>query len=397
MLTAMGAEVIKVEEPVGGDYLRAMPPAGPRGNIFFERLHRGQRSLAVDIRDARGRQVVMGLAARADVLLEGFRPGVMERLGLGYDALSEANPRLIYCSLTAYGQADRAGDADRRAAAHDLNIVALSGLLSYMKDRSGWPMAPPLQLADVAAGGMLAVTAVLAALIERWRTGRGQRLDVAMLDGLRILGVLQRTEGAVIGCHPAREDLPLAGNLACYNVYRTAEGGAVALGALEPKFWSAFCEGVGRPDWVARQFAPAPAQQALMAEVAAVFAARTRRDWEEFAGRCDCCLTPVLEPGEAETHPLTEGRPPDDVFPVATRPGKAAVKGIGGIGAAATMAASSEVSRDAAPELGQDTVAILQELGYPDENIRAWAEAGIIRAGRPRLSGRSDLAEPHQS
>ncbi|MHB8945563.1 MAG: CaiB/BaiF CoA transferase family protein, partial [Bacillota bacterium] len=242
MLTAMGALVVKVEEPSAGDYMRSMPPFGSRGNVYFEHLHRGQRSLAVDLRDARGREVLTALAIEADVILESFRPGVMARLGLGYDALTAANPRLIYCSLTAYGQPGEKSDADRSEAGHDLNIMALSGLLGYLTDGTGRVLPPPLPLADVAGGGMLAVTAILAALVERSRTGRGRRLDVAMLDGLRLLGVLQRVEGAASGHYPAHEELPLAGNLACYNVYLTADGGAMALGALEPKFWAAFCQ-----------------------------------------------------------------------------------------------------------------------------------------------------------
>ncbi len=383
MLTAMGADVVKVEEPSVGDYLRAMPPTGPRGNLYFEHLHRGQRSLAADLRDARGREVMTALAARADVLVESFRPGVMARLGLGYDALSAVNPRLVYCSLTAYGQGgqrgqvgqegqrgrDSPGDATRRAAGHDLNIMALSGLLSYLTDRSGRPLAPPLQLADVAAGGLFAVAAVLAALVERSRTGRGRRLDVAMLDGLRVLGVLQRVEGAATGRYPARDDLPLAGNLTCYNVYATADGGAMALGALEPKFWAAFCEGLGHPEWVPRQFEPSRGQAELTAEVAGVFTARTRAEWEEFARRHDCCLSPVLSPAEAVAHPLAAGRPAGDAFPVATDPPSGVEEG---------LSAAPDGLRPA-PELGGDTADILRELGYSDENIGAWAEAGVVR------------------
>lgn len=395
MLTAMGADVVKVEEPSTGDYMRSMPPFGPRGNVYFEHLHRGQRSLAVDLRDARGRDILTALAVDSDVLLESFRPGVMDRLGLGQAALARVNPRLVCCSLTAYGQpADGTGrssdgsgrpsgaaptdEPDRLAAGHDLNIMALSGLLSYLTDGAGRVLPPPLQLADVAAGGMLAVTAILGALVERSRTGRGRRLDVAMLDGLRVLGVLQRVEGAATGRYPAHQDLPLAGNLACYNVYNTADGGAMALGALEPKFWAAFCAAVGRPDWVARQFEPPPSQATLIGEVAALFALRPRAAWEEFGRRADSCLAPVLSPAEAVVHPLTHGRPLDDAFPVAMDPA-------GGAEAAASTTPGGLADAPAvAPALGHDTAPVLRALGYSDETIKALADVGVVRLGEER-------------
>ncbi len=181
MLTSLGADVIKVEEPTVGDYLRGMPPLGPLGNVYFQHLHRGQRSLAVDLKTDAGRAILVALVGRADVLLESYRPGVMERLGLDYEALAGTNPGLIYCSLTGLGQ----GPGPRQAAVHDLNILGLSGLLAYLTDASGRPLPPPVQLADVAAGGMLTVVAVLAALVARGRTGRGVCLDVALrrVDG----------------------------------------------------------------------------------------------------------------------------------------------------------------------------------------------------------------------
>jgi crotonobetainyl-CoA:carnitine CoA-transferase CaiB-like acyl-CoA transferase len=357
----MGADVVKVEEPTTGDYLRGMPPLGPRGNLYFEHLHRSQRSLAVDLKDPRGREVLMALAWRADVLLEGFRPGVMNRLGLGFDELAGANPGLIYCSLTAFGQ----GPGPRQTAAHDLNILGLSGLLAYLTDGAGRTLPPPIQLADVAGGGLLAVVAVLGALVARGRTGRGCHLDVAMLDGLRIIGVLQRAEGAGSGRYPGPDGLPLAGNLACYNVYSTADGGTMALGALEPKFWAAFCAGVERPAWVDRQFGPSAQQRAMTAEVAAVFAARTRTEWEGFAALHDCCLTPVVPLAEAVGGPMAAGRPPDDGFPVAVRGG--------------SDPAGPVLGPRPAPALGRDTAAILQDLGISAANIRAWAQAGVIR------------------
>ncbi|MHB0884888.1 MAG: CoA transferase, partial [Bacillota bacterium] len=169
------------------------------------------------------------------------------------------------------------------------------------------------------------------------------------------------------GQYPAHEELPLAGNLACYNVYLTADGGAMALGALEPKFWAAFCQCAGRPDWVARQFEPPPGQAALIAEVGAFFAARPRAEWEEFGRRGDCCLSPVLSPAEAAAHPLTRGRPRDDAFPVAADP---------------PAVAAGDPSP--APALGRDTAAILRGLGLSDEKIKHLAEAGVVRLGEGR-------------
>ena len=281
-LAEAGAEILKVEQPGFADPTRSML--------------RGIESIALDLKSEADRDTLRDLAKRADALLESFRPGVMDRLGLGYDALAALNPRLIYCSITGYGQTGPYRDV----AGHDINYIAMAGLLDLTGTADGPPVIPGTQIADLAGGAMQAVIGILLALEERRGTGRGRRVDVSMTDGVKELMPLAT---------PGRGTGMLTGGLACYNVYRAADGRHVSVGALEPKFWANLCAALGCEDLIGDQYAPADRQGEMKRVLSACFARRTATDWWEALGRQDCCVTPVLSVGETLSRAESAGLP----------------------------------------------------------------------------------------
>ncbi|HYM49838.1 MAG TPA: CaiB/BaiF CoA-transferase family protein [Candidatus Limnocylindrales bacterium] len=283
LMARMGADVVKVEAPGHGDPLRALPG----GAAYFAALHAGKRSVALRLKSEAGRRALLKLAERSDALIEGFRPGVMDRLGLGFEVLRRANPRLVYCAITGYGSTGPL----RARAGHDLNYLARAGVLSLMPPSGRAPAIPAVQLADL-AGGMQAIILVLAALLERERTGRGRRVEVAMTDVARSWLTTQR---AVF--QAGEPGIPLTGELPCYHVYPTRDG-FLTVAALEAPFWQAFCDAIDRPDLCGRQLDPT-----AIDEVAGVLERRTRAEWMARFGDKDVCVEPVLSLGEAEPDP----------------------------------------------------------------------------------------------
>ena len=361
VLGDLGAEVIKVEDPAPGDYLRHLPPLAEGGSSggMFAALNRGKRSIVIDLKAQGGATLLRRLCARADVLVEGFRPGVMARLGLAPAALCADFPRLVVCSISGYGQT---GPWCGRAG-HDIGYLALAGVLDRCgDDPAAAPSLPGVQLADVMGGAQSAVTAILAALLERARTGRGRALDVAMTEGA--MGFLLPHLGALAagGERQARGDDVLSGSHPCYRIYRCAGGGAVALGALEPKFWQRFCAAVERPGWVDRQF-----DRELSREVDALFATRERDDWTARLATSDCCAEPVLAPHEVAGHPQHAAR---DLFVQS-----------GGLRLLRTQPAlvpTAALPAGIAPEHGAHTEAVLREAGVGDAELTGLRTAGVI-------------------
>lgn len=279
LLVEQGAEVVKVEPP-GGDPLRRMPA----GEALFQSLHAGKRLITLDLRGAVGRNAFFDQLRGTDVVVEGFRPGVMERLKLGYEALAALNPRLVYCAITGYGST---GELAARAG-HDLNYLARSGALSLMPRAQGIPVIPGLQVADL-AGGLQAAFLITAALAQRSRSGSGTRLQVSMSDLMH-----GWTGPARAARHAGLPGLGLSGELPCYHVYAVADGW-MSVAALEKKFWTAFCAVIGREDLVSRQFDPS-----AVAELQVLFNSATRSQWmRRFADR-DVCVEPVLNLDESE-------------------------------------------------------------------------------------------------
>jgi crotonobetainyl-CoA:carnitine CoA-transferase CaiB-like acyl-CoA transferase len=281
-LADFGAEVIKVEQPGVGDYARETH-AG-----VFESINRGKKSVEIDLKNPTGTAAFRRLAALADIVIEGFRPDVMDRLGVGFEVLRAENPRLIYCALTGYGP-----DGEYAAlAGHDINYLALSGVLDLMGEGEGPPVLAGIQIADIAGGSMQAVIGILLALEARHRTGGGQRVDVSMFAGSAALMTVPLA-GLKSGQLSQRGNDRLSGRYACYQIYPAAEGSYVAVGALEPKFWQNLCRELGLEDLIADQYAPAPRQLEIKVALARKFAEATAEEWFARIGRKDCCVTPV--------------------------------------------------------------------------------------------------------
>ncbi|HEY3121717.1 MAG TPA: CaiB/BaiF CoA-transferase family protein [Vicinamibacteria bacterium] len=290
LLASMGADVVKVEPPAFGDPMRRLALDDDGGARAHEWLNRGKRSVAIDLRSEEGASALKRLAAQADVLVEGFRPGVLARRGLGAEALQAANPRLVYCSLTGYGPLGPLADH----AGHDVNYIGLGGLLALNRGPEG-PVLPRVQLADM-TGGLLAALAVLAALHARERTGRGQVVDVSLLDGVRALMAVPAARG--LG-RAGRPDA-LGGDYACYNVYRCRDGRHVSVGALETKFWDALCAALDLPAGAREQWPQTEERRRAGIEaVSAAFGSRDRDDWVRVLAPADACVEPVLDLDES--------------------------------------------------------------------------------------------------
>jgi alpha-methylacyl-CoA racemase len=303
MLADLGAEVIKVEEPVVGDPTRRSPPIISGNSAPFNQVNRNKKSIAIDLKNVEGREVFLKLASTADCVLEQFRPGVVDRLGINYARIAEINSRIVYCSLTGFGQ----DGPHRERSGHDLNYLALSGVLGLTTDDSGKPVIPGVQVADL-AGGMIAGFAILAALLARERTGRGQYVDVSMFDvmlSMLPIPAAHHLAGATI---PVGGKYVLSGAYPFYNVYETGDGKYMTLGALEPKFWANFCRKVGRQDLVSRQFDSGERRENLFTELQAIFKSKSQSDWVEFVRDADCCCEPVLSMVEAFEHVQTRAR-----------------------------------------------------------------------------------------
>ena len=304
VLADLGADVVKIEDPKVGDYLRVFPPV--KGGVAgrYLAVNRGKRSLAMDLKQAAHVEAFLALVERADVVIESFRPGVMAKLGLGYDVLAARNPRLVMCSISGYGAT---GPYAHRAG-HDLNYVGLAGVLAMGAEAPGHgPAMPGVQIADLAGGALWSATGILAALVGRERTGRGAHLDISMTEGA--LTLLAAELGNLdCGARPTRGAETLNGGVACYGVYRTADDRFLSVGALEPKFYVAFSTAIGRKPDVSELVAPPAKQAQIRAEIAAILASRTRAEWLEILAAHDCCCEPVLELDELAAHPLHVAR-----------------------------------------------------------------------------------------
>ncbi len=292
LLADMGAIVAKVEPPAGEE-MRSIGPQGPNGrSVYFDAVAEGKRGVRLNLRNAADRETLMQLVREADVFVHSFRPGFLDRLGLGDAALAAANPRLIRCAMTGYGE----NSPMREAAGHDVNYLALSGIL-HRNAMNGTPAYFDPPVADVSAGLFAAIT-ILGALNARHATGEGCAIDLALADAVMPLQSFQLADLAVRGRAPRpRADL-LNGGAAFYQIYATRDGRHVALGSVEPKFWRCFCEAAGRPDWIARQTDALP-QDALIADVAKFFGSLDLAEIDSRFSEADCCLTPVLDLAEA--------------------------------------------------------------------------------------------------
>ena len=372
LLADLGAEVLKVEDTGMGDYVRWATPKyegaeESAASAMFLSLNRNKTSIRLNLKSDEGRDVLLRLVRDADVLLESFRPGVLARLGVGYERLREENPRLVYCAITGYGQT---GPYTQRAG-HDMNYLGLVGLLGLTGERDGPPVQAAGQIADLGGGALMAAFGIMAALHERERSGEGQLVDVSMADGA--LSWLAMVAGRYFaeGVAPQRGGLELAGSLLCYRPYRCSDGW-VTLGALEPKFFQSWCRGVGREDLVEKQFEP-PGSEAH-AEVERVFAERTREEWAAFNDEHDCCLEPVLGLDEALGSELVRAR---EMVAGLDQPGVREPVRLLGVPVKFSRT-PGDPSRLPGPGLGEHTDDVLRGLGYDDAAIAALKESGAV-------------------
>ncbi len=381
VLADFGADVVKVEDTGMGDYVRWSPPyydgaeETARGALFLA-LNRSKRSIRVDLKSDAGKQVLLRLVRDADVLLESFRPGVLDRLGVGYERMRAENPRLVYCAITGYGQ----DGPNRDRSGHDMNYLGLGGLLGLTGEADGPPIQSAGQIADIGGGALMGVIGVLIALRERERSGEGQFVDCSMFDGGLSWLALVAADALATGHAPHRGELQLAGALTCYRPYKCADG-YVTLGALEPKFWRAFCLGVGREDLVEHAFDP-PGSEAHRA-VSEIFASRTREEWRQFASEHDCCLEPVLDLDEVLDSELVAAR---EMVTELAQPG--AERPVRLLGLPVKLSRTpGDASRAPGPALGEHTDEVLQAAGYSTEEIAALHESGAIAGPAGSVQG----------
>lgn len=293
-LADLGAEVIKVEPPEGD-------PARHTGEgLVFQANNRGKKSIRLNLKNQADIEIVLKLIASADAVIESFRPGVMEKLGLSYKAVQAVKPDIVYCSISGYGQHSLLS----QLGSHDLNYLALSGVLAQLKDSEGRPIHPTITLADY-YGGLAANERLLAGLVSKFLTGQGSYHSVSIADVMvSLMGnhvLTEQKTGAATGISV------LSGSVVSYGIYETKEGRFISLAALEPKFWQNFCEAVGHEDWIAAQFSQTETSNLVFQGLSELFKKKTFYEWIEFSQVVDCCMAPVLEVGElAENHYFTE-------------------------------------------------------------------------------------------
>lgn len=367
-LADMGADVIKVEDPGAGDYARWIGRRARVNSLDFLAMNRNKRAINLDLKHPAGAALFLRLAETADVVVEGFRPGVADRLGVGYAAVAAVNPRAVYCSITGYGQTGPLADK----AGHDVNYLALSGALDQTGAAGGPPAIGNFQIGDLAGGTLTAAMSICAALVGTQRTGRGRHLDVAIADAVLTHMVIAAATLAGEGATAPRGRDKLTGGLPCYGVYATADGRWLAVGALEPKFWVQVCAALGRPDLADRGHLEGDAGELVRAEVAAVIASRPLAHWADLFAPLDCCVTPVLTLEEAmeSAHALARGLVVTHEHPVEGPVRQFAPPVRMGAGPVA-------VDRPA-PMQGEHTDAVLREAGLSEDEIARHRAEGVI-------------------
>jgi alpha-methylacyl-CoA racemase len=368
LLADLGADVVKVEEPGKGDYIRWTPPLVGDFSAAHIALNRNKRSLTLNLKTDSGRAAFLRLVDSFDVVIESFRPGVMARLGLGWEALRERSERLVYCAISGYGQ----DGPYSQVAGHDANYIGYAGVLSIIGEEGRRPVLPGVQVGDLAGGGMAAVAAILAALLRRARTGTGDFCDVSMMDGAVSWLSIHAADFVATKEEPQRELMHLSGLYPCYRIYPAADGW-ITVGALEPHFWAALCEAIDRPDLAGDAFATGRRRSEVVSELEELFSTRTRAAWmDHFADR-DVCVGPVKDFSEAFADPQVRAR--GMVF-------ESEVEGVGGwthIGNPLKVGETKTAElRLQPPRLGEHTEDVLVGAGFSATEIEDLRAAGSI-------------------
>ena len=368
MMADYGAEVIKIEEPGQGDYIRWRKPAVEGIGARHLTINRNKKSIELNLKTDEGKEIFKKMAANADVILESFRPGVMDRLGLGYEEISKLNERIIYCSLTGYGQTG----PYRNLPGHDINYIGYSGILGLIGEKDGKPIVPGVQIADIGGGALMALSGICMALFHKERTGKGQYIDVSMMDGAVTWLYAAASDYFASGKVPERGSNRLDGYFAFYNVYGTKDNKYLSVGASEFKFWKRICELVERPEWIPLHEGPEEIQEKLKQDLTQLFKQENQQYWIDLLASEDTCVSPVNDIDEIFNNPQIIER---ELFKEMNHPIAGTIKQIG------FPIKFSETQGEIyshAPILGEHTEEILSQLDYSNEHIEQLRKSGVI-------------------
>ena len=358
LLSDMGAEVIKVEEPGRGDYIRSLPPYQNGVSVAFEMLNHGKRSITLNLETKQGQEILKRLVTKADVFLESFRPGTTKKLGCDLENLQKSNPRIIYCSLTGFGQTGPYRDLP----GHDINVIALSGFLSLNGPE---PTVPSLQVGDL-AGGMLAAISITTALFAKQYTTQAQYIDASILDAL--LSWLVIPLALQLGGCPRM----LGGDSPFYRLYRTRDSKLVAIGAIESKFWEGLCKLIKRPDILQDQYSPEPRRSEVIKVIESAFLTKTADEWFRIMSEHDLPCTPILSLDEVSRDPQARSR---QMILEKEPSGSSRVPYVGN---PCKISDLGQIELSPSPKLGEHSAEILREIGYSNSTIQNFIESGVI-------------------
>ena len=357
LLADLGADVTVVEQPSG-------PALGPRRKNFY--IDRNKRSLALNLKDERAMEILYRMVRNTDVFIEGFRPGVAQRLGIDYPKLKQLNPGIIYCSMSGYGQ----DGPYKQRAGHDINYVATAGMLHLNGRKDSGPTIFATQLADIAGGGMMAAFSILAALYYRAKTGQGQFIDVSMTDGALALNPIAFLEYSNNGKPPGAQSYRNLGATPCYNIYRTKDGQYITIGALESKFWVNLCRLIGREDLVDRQN---DTDETTIEEVQRIFSKKTLKEWDELLDDQEVCYAPILDLSGTCNNPQLKHRQmiQEVILPDGSRSKQ--------VGVVPKFSLTPGTLRRPPSTPGEHSYEILQELGVDSKIISDLEKAGVVK------------------
>jgi crotonobetainyl-CoA:carnitine CoA-transferase CaiB-like acyl-CoA transferase len=359
LLADFGADVIKVEDPNGGDYARWYDPKVDEQSAIFHSLNRNKRSITLDLKSEKDKEVFIDLIRTSEVVIESFRPGVMDRLGLGYEELKKQNSKLIYCAITSYGQTGPYA----KEPGHDINFLSYSGLLHLQGEPNGKPLISSVQIGDLGGGSLMATIGILVSIIEAKKSGNGQFVDISMLDGMVSWMQTILPDYWTTNQLPNRGELTLNGGKACYEVYRTKDNRFLSVGALEFKFWKNFCQVIGREELIEGLDEPIEEQRKMKEEIQASIEQKTLAEWLTLFEGIDACISPVLTPEEMSTNPQIKHR---EMIEEIQHPSAGKLKQIAN---PIKLSGQKFKLRRHAPRLGEHNVEIINELANHSQAV----------------------------